>query len=220
MYSREYDGLELNFEPSGGLVNSSLVMQDKQTDSYWSIMTGGSTAGRFKGTQLVEMPVTERVQWKQWRERHPETLVLSIRGSESDDDGYGDYWTSPVGFNGQRATDKRLQTKAPIYAFEYGGSKYAVPHTNFAGGHVFALGDGTHLFLYREPGAALFSGTDAYSSATGFHRDGETWVESATDARFDAATGTFSSAQLTPFSGFDTFWYNWSLNNPGTKVLE
>lgn len=222
MYSREYDGLELNFEPSGGLVNSSLVMQDKQTDSYWSIMTGGSTAGQFKGTQLVEMPVTERVQWKQWRERHPDTLALSIDGHEHAGDGYSEsgYWTSPDGFRGQRATDTRLQTKASIYAFELDGAKYAVPHTSFAGGHVFDLSDGTHLFLHRASGAALFSGTAAYNSAAGFERVGDSWVETATGAKFDAATGTFSSADLQPFSGFDTFWYNWSLNNPGTKLLE
>jgi hypothetical protein len=29
VYDRNYDGKTLNFEPSGGLMNASLVMQDK-----------------------------------------------------------------------------------------------------------------------------------------------------------------------------------------------
>ena len=45
MYSREYQGRALNFEASGGLLNASLVMQDKETDTYWSIIEGKAIAG-------------------------------------------------------------------------------------------------------------------------------------------------------------------------------
>ncbi len=220
MYSRSYGGQELNFEPSGGLVNSSLVMQDKQTDSYWSIMSGQATAGRLRGTKLVELPVSEKVRWSEWRQRHPDTLVLSIGGREYSRDAYASYWRDPNGFRGQRARDRRLPTKAPIFAFELAGADYAAAHDAIEGGAVFSLADGRRVFLYREPGAPLFASTAAFVSAAGFVRDGDAWVELGTGARFDADTRAFVGGEVERLPGFDTFWYTWSLNNPETQLLQ
>lgn len=219
MYSREYDGLELNFEASGGLVNSSLVMQDKETNSYWSIMKGGSTAGRLNGTALVELPVSEKTSWADWVALHPDTKVLSVNGAEHAGDGYERYWEDPNGFRGQSATDKRLDTKASIFAFEHTGNRFAVAHTTFEGGHVVELGGGVFLFLYRGKDAAMFKSTAAYLSRAGFVEDGGAWTELESGAKFDPAAGTFD-AEIEELLGFDTFWYNWSLNNPDTEVLE
>ena len=80
MYGREYEGQTLRFEASGGLMHGSLVMVDKETDSYWSIMKGSSVAGQLHGTRLDEMPLGVKAQWKDWAEQHPETLVLSVDG--------------------------------------------------------------------------------------------------------------------------------------------
>ena len=57
MYGREYAGRELRFEASGGLLNAALVMQDKETGSYWAIMEGESLAGDYAGTRLEELPL-------------------------------------------------------------------------------------------------------------------------------------------------------------------
>ena len=72
MYSRDYRGRTVNFEASGGLVNASLVMQDEQTDTYWSIMEGEAVAGELSGEKLVELPVSEKIQWRHWKEKHPD----------------------------------------------------------------------------------------------------------------------------------------------------
>jgi hypothetical protein len=210
VYSRNYDGLELNFEASGGLVNSSLVMQDKETDTYWSIMKGSATAGQLNGTQLTELPVSEKTSWADWVARHPDTKVLSVDGAEHAADGYERYWEDPAGFRGQVAADQRLDTKTAIFAFTHEGRKFAVAHTTFAGGH---------LVLYRAPGSAMFQSTAAFLSRAGFVQDADTWIELESGARFDAATGSFSD-ELVPQLGFDTFWYNWSLNNPDTDLLQ
>lgn len=220
MYSREYDGKELHFEASGGLMNSSLVMQDQETDTYWSIMTGRAEGGSLKGAALRELPVSEKVQWSEWKRRHPETLVLSVNGREWAQDGYADYWESPQGFGGQRASDQRLATKAPIYAFEYGGSRYAVAHERLEGGATFTMPDGAVLFLYRAPGAEIFASTAAWTSRAGFRLVDGAWHELGSSAAFDAATGRFEGAAAQRLGGFDTFWYNWSLNNPDTELLE
>lgn len=220
MYSRRYAGRELHFEASGGLVNSSLVMQDRETDSYWSIMKGRSTAGRLRGTALVELPGSETARWVDWRARHPDTVVLSVRGREYAADSYAAYWRDPRGFRGQRAADRRLETKQPIFAFEHAGEHYAAAHDRIGGGRALQLADGTRILLYRRQHAPLHESTDAFQSRAGFVKHDGRWVELESGAHFDPERGRFRGGRVASLNGFDTFWYNWSLNNPDTRLLE
>ena len=222
MYGREYGDRQLNFEASGGLMHASLVMQDKETDSYWSLMTGDSLAGELEDTRLVELPLGAKMQWKDWLAEHPETLVLSVEGVEHPETNpYDNYFSSPDGFRGLQADDDRLPTKEPIYSFQLGGQAYAVPSSQFEDGGAFAAA-GRHLFLYRPKGAAIFYSTLAYvSSQGGFeHRDGVWRHESG--AAFDPEQGRFASADgaVERLDGFDTFWFNWSMTHPETEILK
>lgn len=220
MYGRDYGGKTLQFEASGGLTNSSLVMQDKQTDSYWSIMTGTAIGGVMKGTALEEMPVSEKMQWKDWVEKHPDTVVLSVGGFEDVPfDPYADYFASSAGFRSQRATDPRLPTKAPIFAFHLGGKAYAAAHRGLEGGKVSTVG-GAELFFYRAAGSPIFASTVGFASGT-YMRKNSSWIETRSGCRFDPAAGAFKGTNCPQrISGFDTFWYNWSLNNPGSRLLK
>ena len=225
MYGREYDGRELRFEPSGGLLYSALVMQDKESDTYWSIMTGDAIAGEQKGTELEELPVGAKAQWGDWKREHPGTLVLSVNGREHvRNNPYDNYFSDDAGFRGVTASDTRLDTKASIYAFDVGGQKYAVPFEAFQGeGATFTAGD-RQVFLYRPEGVAIFHSTVARVSDQRFEQRDGVWHDAATGARFDAAAGEFTGGSGAgsapePLWGFDTFWYTWSLTNPGTVLL-
>lgn len=223
MYGREYDGRELRFEPSGGLLYSALVMQDKESDTYWSIMTSDAIAGEQKGTQLRELPVGTKAQWRDWKRDHPDTLVLSVNGREHvQNNPYDNYFSSEAGFRDATARDTRLETKASIYAFGGGGQKYAVPFPAFQrDGAAFPAG-GEQIFLYRPAGVAIFHSTVAYRSSRGFERRDSGWHELASGARFSPETGQFEGGVgSTPerLWGFDTFWYTWTLTNPGTELL-
>lgn len=202
-------------------MHSSLVMQDRETDTYWSIMKGYAIAGELKGTELVELPLGQKMQWKQWRQLHPDTLALSVRGVEDSPlNPYDGYVDSDRGFRGAKAKDKRLKTKDPIYAFHLGGRKYAVPSKKIEGGQTFELEDGRSVFLYRPKKASLFQSTVAFiSSGKGFKNEKGVWVDVETGARFREDEGEFEGPSVERLSGFDTFWYNWSLNNPDTELL-
>ena len=217
MYSREYGDRKLNFEASGGLVNSSLVMQDQETDTYWSIMEGEAVAGELRGQKLVELPVSEKMQWRQWRKKHPDTLVLSVDGREYGPDPYARYFRDPKGFGGQEAKDDRLPTKEPIFAFHYGDAAYAVRQKDIENGKVFELEDGSSLLLYRRHGSSMFQSTYAFVSKAGFERRDGGWYEKASSSVFDPESGAFPG--VARLAGFDTFWYNFSLNNPDATVL-
>lgn len=219
MYGRDYGERELNFEASGGLMHASLVMQDKETDTYWSIMTGDAVAGEFRGTRLVELPYGSKATWRDWKRQHPETLVLSVDGAEhAEHNPYDNYFTDSKSFRGAEADDARLATKEAIYSFQLGGRAYAVPFAEFTGGGTFEVA-GKHLFLYRPEGAAIFASTVAYiSTEGGFTRRDGVWRH-ASGAVFDPVTERFDARDVPRLDGFDTFWFNWSMTHPETEVV-
>ena len=218
MYDRDYDGTLLNFEASGGLTNASLVMQDKQTNTYWSLMKGKALAGTMKGEPLKELSIGEKTTWEEWRTKHPNTKVLSVNSKEDGRNPYQTYFKDQQGFRGLEANDQRLETKSPIFAFRHADKTYAVPYSEFESGGVFDLPDGSQVFLYRDLKDDLFRSTSVFISQDGFASDDETWTESKTKSKFDKSTRLFNG-DVERLKGFDTFWYNWSLNNPETELL-
>ena len=202
-------------------MHASLVMMDKETDSYWPIMEGVSIAGEMEGQRLQELPLGEKAQWKDWVAKHPNTKVLSVDDKEHvENNPYDNYFKSDEGFRGVTATDDRLPTKEPIYAFHHKGTAYAVPFSVFEGGATVKAGD-RQLFLYRPAGVEIFYSTLAFSG-TGFEQSEEGWRHAASGAVFDPNEGTFVDGEgVAPrrLDGFDTFWFNWSMNNPKTKIV-
>jgi hypothetical protein len=224
VYGREYGGRELAFEPDGGLLNATLVVRDRETDSLWSILTGDAIEGDFAGTRLDQWPVGEKVRWGEWRDRHPDTLVLSVDGREHiATDPYDIYFASNAPFRGIEARDQRLESREPVYAFRIGETHYAVPFSSLEGGAVVEAG-GRRLFLYRPPGAEVHHSTLAFEVPEGdvVRGDGG-WIHEPSGARFDPEASAFvGAADSAPirFEGLDTFWYMWSLTHPETAVLE
>jgi hypothetical protein len=222
VYGREYGGKELSFEASGGLLYYSLIMRDKETDSYWSLMSEEALAGQFQGTRLEELPVSTKTQWKSWVAEHPDTLVLSVDGVEHEEvNRYETYLSSEQGPRGSTATDDRLPTKAPIYAFRIEGRPYAVPFSAYEGGATFQLGEES-IFLYRPRNAAIMQSTVAFRSAKpGFQQRDGAWHHLASGARFDPETAMFEGPEPSPgpLDGFDTFWFHWSMNHPDSELI-
>ncbi|MCK4753824.1 MAG: DUF3179 domain-containing protein [Calditrichia bacterium] len=223
MYDRQYEDKIFTFEPSGGLINASLVMQDFETNTYWSIMTNEAIHGEKKGTKLRELPVSVKVQWEEWVEKYPNTLVLSVDDLEDASSGYVGYFNSPRGFRGIQASDQRLSSKEPIFAFEYQNKKYAVTNETIESGKVFDLGI-IRIFLYRPEGADIYYSTLAFqTNGSGFSKLENRWIENDSECVFDTQTGTFTKGVTNcpeRLNGFDTFWYTWSLNNPDTELLD
>ena len=219
MYGREYNGKTLNFEASGGLWHASLVMQDKETDTYWSIMTGTALAGELEDTHLAELPYGTKAQWKDWVNMHPETLVLSVGGVEHiENNPYDNYFKSDDVFRGAKSKDSRLKAKASIYAFQIDDQAYAVPFAEFENGGAFDLGE-RRILLFRPPDVEIFYSTLAFVTADSeFELSDGKWRHTASGATFDPEDGTFGGVER--LDGFDTFWFNWSMIHPDTEILE
>ncbi len=82
---------------SGRLVNSNLVMYDRDTGSLWPQIAGTAIAGERQGESLEEIDLVWTT-WERWQERHPDTEVLSTKtgfARNYNRDPYGSY--NPTG---------------------------------------------------------------------------------------------------------------------------
>ena len=220
MYGRRIDGREIHLEPSGGLLHATIVMQDDETDSYWFLMSDSCLSGEYRGTTLERLPAGVKIPFGEWRALHPETTVLEEYGeSWKPEDIYADFFSSPRGFRGAEAADDRLETKDPVYAFRMGGVPYAVPFAAFEGGAVFDV-EGTEVFLYREAGWPIRRSSLAYTGGIYAVLDGE-WGHFPSALGFRRGVGfpRGGASPPAPLTGMDTFWFNWSMSWPETKVL-
>ncbi len=69
------DGEVLSFGHAGILYENSFVMYDRKTGSLWVHVTGRAEWGPMQGKRLPFFPSTVAT-WQQWKQAHPETLVL------------------------------------------------------------------------------------------------------------------------------------------------
>ena len=127
-FDRRHGGQVLEFGVSSLLHNSDLIMYDRQTDSLWQQITGGSFAGKSRGGQLKSLPLTV-VEWKDWSQQNPRAEVLTVANIKSDmymKNAYGDYAESDRLYMPVSATDARLHPKRVIYAMEIGEQAFAI----------------------------------------------------------------------------------------------
>ena len=70
------DGDSTEFGVSGLLYNSDVLLYDRDTESLWSQILSEAVSGERIGSKLTLLPVSHTT-WRDWREKHPDTLVLS-----------------------------------------------------------------------------------------------------------------------------------------------
>lgn len=81
MYARRQGGRELTFDFAEGLDKDNLLIADRETDSVWSQLAGAAIFGEMTGTPLQAMPAMQTT-WAFWRQRHPDTRVSVLEGTE------------------------------------------------------------------------------------------------------------------------------------------
>ena len=135
MYDRNVDGKTLSFEASGGLKDAALIMRDRETDSWWSIMTSEAIGGSLDGEALEKLPVSEKLSYGEWRQRHPDTLVLSVRTGYSRNylgTAYRGYDESSSVIFPVSHRDRRYHPKEQVIGIELDGEFKAYPFVELA----------------------------------------------------------------------------------------
>jgi hypothetical protein len=132
LYDPTVNGVTYTFGSSGLLYRSNKLMYDRQTHSLWSSLHGEPVVGELVGKDIkLKRLYVVRTTWKEWRQLHPETLVLDIQtGFERDyrpGKAYKEYFESSETMFPVAWRDKRLKAKDWVYGLIIGGFAKAFP---------------------------------------------------------------------------------------------
>ena len=163
VYDRRVDGNLLAFSNTSALHEADLVMVDRETGSYWWQVRGTSIVGPLTGTELEALP-SEMATWRDWTDRHPDTLVLTrdtgfTRPYTTDSFAtYNQFLESgrfpfPVS---DAARDDRLPSSELVIAIEIDGQVVAYPVDRLTGPIDDEVGGLAVRVVPHEDGANVF----------------------------------------------------------------
>jgi hypothetical protein len=118
-YGAEVGGVKRTFGTSGLLYRSNKLMFDEESMSLWSTVHGRPVLGALAGQplELTAYPVVTTT-WKEWREAHPDTRVLSLdtgfQRDYSEGAAYRDYFATDALMFEVPKTDARLRNKDEV----------------------------------------------------------------------------------------------------------
>ncbi len=242
-YDRRVGDRILDFGTSGALLNSSLVMYDRQTESLWSHYTGQAVVGHLVGSELDLIPV-QTVSFEAFLASHPDGRVLSLDTGHFRRYGQNPYEfydsnNRPFLFTGP--LDDRLEPITRVVALRDGVEGAVIPNDVLAERRVvpFAFA-GRELVALFEPGTAsaldnplIEEGRDV--GATGvFVRsvggrlldlsaaDGGGFVDAASGVVYDILgrpSGSGGTEALEPVEHLDTFWFAAAAFYPDAEII-
>lgn len=228
VYARTIGRTTYTFQVSGRLWRNNLIMEDRETGTWWSQVTGRAIYGKHRGTQLekIEAVVTS---WKDWYAANPDTTLLK-KSEEVVGSHYQRYFDDPERMGLFRA--QWLADRMPGRTLVYGAT---------VGAHALAVTDGAlddADFVQAELGGVpivLSRGRDAgvrafVARVAGdeiiFSRDADSGlVQDAGGSIWDLVSGRCTSgprseARLDSLAVTPVFWFAWSGFYPNTQVID
>jgi hypothetical protein len=235
----------LDFGTSGLLLNSSLVMYDRQTETLWSHFTGQGVFGQLTGIELDDFAVST-VAWRTWRDANPGGLVLSRdTGFErsygrNPYPGYDDVDGIPFLFQGE--VDGRYTALTRILGIERNGAAVGVPLPDLQEQQVIVGElDGASFVAWWTAGTSsaldsreiaegydvgatgVFSNEAAGAQLTFTPGDDGQFVDDQTGSTWNvlgqAVGGELEGTRLEALPHVDTFWFAWSTFQPDTALV-
>ena len=121
-YESVVDGERITFGTSGLLYRSNKLMFDIETNSLWNTFEGIPVVGPRVGSGIrLSYRSVVTTTWGEWRQKHPETTVLSLQtGHErdySEGAAYRDYFSHDRLMFGVPRVDDRLKNKDEVVVF-------------------------------------------------------------------------------------------------------
>jgi len=147
-----------NLGVSGKLYNSNLVMYDRATDSELPQILGKAVNGPSKGEELERFHVYVTT-WNLWKQKYPDTLVLSEKTGYNRDYGRNPYpgyedalriWF-PLAANSDRFHSKKI-----VATLSNNKEYFAIPKDEFSGEKTIELG-GEQVRLVKDETLGIIS---------------------------------------------------------------
>jgi hypothetical protein len=228
LYDVTVGGVHHELGTSGFLYRSNKLMYDHATKSLWSTLTGTPVVGPLvgKGIELKPLHVVTTT-WKEWRKRHPQTLVLSLdtghQRDYSEGAAYREYFATDQLMFGVPKPDARLPNKAEVLAIRLpAGEPLAISadflrrnrvhHDRLGAREFVVLTDASGANRVYESAGVRFDGWDGESSAR--DRLGGAWkVEE------DQLSGP-GGRTLKRLPAHRSFWFGWHAAYPSTRLVK
>lgn len=229
LYESDVDGSRHRMGTSGFLFRSNKLMYDQATQSLWNTMWGKPVVGPLAGKNIrLPRRTVVTTTWGEWRRRHPETAVLSLKTGHqrdySEGAAYRDYFSNDkLMFNTSRVDD-RLPNKAEVFGLVFPDidePPLAIA-VSYAERHPLiheAIGDRTFVVLTDVSGAVR-----AYESSKHRFREwnGDDEVTDVTGQvwrlREDRLLGPRGEA-LVRLPSHNAFWFGWYGAYTTTRLL-
>lgn len=128
-FDARINGKAKTFGVSGLLYNSDVLLYDRETESLWSQLKYQAISGPLAG-QKLEMINTANTTWKNWKEKYPNSLVLSEDTGFKRDyslDPYPGYDRSSELYFSVNDSDDRYHPKETVVGIEINGKSKAYP---------------------------------------------------------------------------------------------
>jgi len=134
IFDARVNGQNLTFGVSGLLYQSDMLLYDRKTESLWSQIKTEAVTGPLTGARLKLLSSTQ-TSWRQWKKKHPRTLVLSQRTGhprDYDRDPYLGYYTSSRLMFGVKNRNQEFHPKEQVIGVDLGGTVKAYPFSELA----------------------------------------------------------------------------------------
>lgn len=205
---------------SGDLLNSNLVMYDRDTGSYWPQIMGTAINGDKQGESLPEFRVVWTT-WGEWKDKYPDTEVLTedtgyLRNYDSDP--YGDYNPRSGYYNSQNVmfplmseNDSR-PPKEMVLGYRNSKGAAAFDYDLLREEKVIEsqIGNKSYVMVYEE----ILDTGRLYSNP----EDIEVTVAEDGKYRVDGEVYNADDLPLEEKPVFDVFWFTWNSFYPEAKM--
>ncbi|MEL7128886.1 MAG: DUF3179 domain-containing protein, partial [Pseudomonadota bacterium] len=229
-YKTTFDGTAHTLGTSGFLYRSNKLMYDAETQSLWNTILGEPVIGPLvgKGIKLEHLSVVT-TSWGEWKRRHPDTQVLSLKTGHRRDYGegvaYNDYFSTDRLMFNTPFRDERLKNKQEVLALRFAGapgeqlaidtdflSQNPVYEDQVGPQKLIVLTDASGANRVYDPENVRFVSYDGDASAT--DADGTVWT--LTESQLLAEDGR-ALARL-PYHR--AFWFGWRATFPETRLVK
>ena len=226
LFSRVLDGEVLTFGNTGSLYESTLLMYDRETESFWGQVGGRAIEGELKGKRLEMLPVTT-TRWKDWKSLHPDTLVLSLdtgfnRNYESNP--YSEYDRVKVALPPFPLSiiDKRMDPKELIVGVIFNDVKKAYPIDQLGWKIINDKVGNENIVVITRPKLTSVFFPEVDGKILEFEFVDKTIFDKQTGSEWNflgqAINGSLEGRRLRPVPIVYAFWFGWVAEYPDTLL--
>lgn len=226
---------ETTFGTSGKLLNSNLVLYDRESDTLWSQILGLAIKGENKGKTLSAFPVVW-TKWKYAKEKYPNAKVLSVKTGyvrSYDRDPYGSY-NSTDSYYQKGGTffpllniDNRMNSKEIVIGVRDGNNQLAISKKEIKSKKIinYKIGETPIVLVYdSDLHAVRVYKRKINNKILNFTIRNKYIYDSETNSKWNmqgnAISGKFKGKKLSWVTSFDVFWFAWSGYYPKTKIYK